>query len=38
MTIDRRKQMYAERNLFQCHIVHHKSQMDYKEIWPKTSR
>ena len=38
MMIDKRKQTYAERNLFQCHSVQHKSEMDYKEILPKTSR
>ena len=28
--IDRRKQTYAERNLFLCHFVHQKSEMDYR--------
>jgi Zn-finger protein len=26
--IDRRKPKYSEKNLSQCHFVHHKSQMD----------
>jgi hypothetical protein len=31
---DRIKPKYYEKNLCQCHIVHHKSHMDWTEIKP----
>jgi len=34
MTLTREKLMYSEKNLYQCHSVHHKPHMDWPGIKP----
>jgi hypothetical protein len=36
--VNRRKQKYAEKNLFQCHLVHHKFHMDRSGTEPGLSQ